>query len=401
MTPRYDVAVVGLGLFGSACLRSLAERGANAIGVGPAEPEDWASHDGVFASHYDSGRITRRIDRNETWAELAIRSIEAYAGLEERTGIRFHHPVGTLWADADRERIAQIASVAAGFDVPCKLGETTVAESVRGFALPAGLSYAYEAAPAGYIDPRKLVDAQLAAATDAGATVVREAVVSRERTGATHRLATSGAVSLEAERVVLATGSYANAYDLAPAPLPLRIKTELTMLAAIRRDGAAASDQLPTLIYGLPDSPLEDAYLVPPTTYPDGNTYLKLGAETGDDQVLSTREELNEWMRFGDSERHHGSFRELLSSLLPDLPLENTTMKRCLIAYTAHGLPYVDEIDDNVFVGVGGNGRGAKSSDAIGAAAADLALGSWNCPIGRDHFRVPADSSTVPEHSPM
>ena len=38
------------------------------------EPADFASHDGVFSSHYDSGRITRVLDPQLVWAQLALNS---------------------------------------------------------------------------------------------------------------------------------------------------------------------------------------------------------------------------------------------------------------------------------------------------------------------------------------
>ena len=68
MATSYDTAVVGLGLVGAAALRHLSATGQHCVGVGPTEPLDWSSHRGVFASHYDSGRITRRLDKRREWA---------------------------------------------------------------------------------------------------------------------------------------------------------------------------------------------------------------------------------------------------------------------------------------------------------------------------------------------
>ena len=95
---HHDVAVVGLGLIGSGALRALADAGQRCVGVGPAEPADWSNHPGVFASHYDSGRITRHLDRVREWGVLAARSIAGYADLEARSGIAFHRPVGVVLA---------------------------------------------------------------------------------------------------------------------------------------------------------------------------------------------------------------------------------------------------------------------------------------------------------------
>jgi sarcosine oxidase len=401
VTDRYEIAVVGLGLFGSACLRYLARQGADVVGIGPPEPASWDERDTVFASHYDSGRITRRIDRSELWAELAVRSIDAYGPLEQETGIAFHHPVGTLWADVDRARVDEIADVARRLDVACEVGETEPEAPAYGFSLPPGLAYVYESAPAGYIDPRKLLEAQLTAAVNAGAVVVEEAAVARACDGAAHELRTADGGRIVAERVVIATGAYANAYGLVPEPLPMRIKAEVTILVPITAAQAEALAGLPTLIYGLSSSALFDFYLVPPARYPDGNLYLKAGAESDDDQVLTTREEMNDWMRSGDSQRYHADFCMLLGELLPTLPLDGSLTKRCLISYTAHGRPYIEELEDGLLVLLGGNGRGAKSSDAIGAAAARLTLDDWDDTLSREQFRVPADGEPVLDTTPM
>ena len=79
---RVDLAVVGLGLIGSAALREAAAVGAASgavvAGIGPAEPAVLSEHAGPFASHYDSGRITRHLDARFEWALLAQRAIARY-----------------------------------------------------------------------------------------------------------------------------------------------------------------------------------------------------------------------------------------------------------------------------------------------------------------------------------
>src|SRR4051812_42773626 len=101
---RFDVAVVGLGLIGSAALRHLAADGVRCVGIGPGEPPSFADHVGAFASHYDSGRITRHLDQRFEWAVLAARSIRGYSALEEASGIEFHRPVGAVLAELDAGR---------------------------------------------------------------------------------------------------------------------------------------------------------------------------------------------------------------------------------------------------------------------------------------------------------
>ena len=83
-------------MFGAAAARHLAEAGHRVVLVAPMEPLVPESHDGVFASHYDEARITRVLDPDPLWAQLAHASINRYADLEASTGIRFHHGTGFL-----------------------------------------------------------------------------------------------------------------------------------------------------------------------------------------------------------------------------------------------------------------------------------------------------------------
>ena len=90
--------VVGAGLMGSAAARHLAKMGAKVALVGPGEPVDKGSHQGVFASHYDAARITRKIDTRPNWGRFSQASISRYREIEDLGGVRFFHPVGAVIA---------------------------------------------------------------------------------------------------------------------------------------------------------------------------------------------------------------------------------------------------------------------------------------------------------------
>ena len=111
MANSYDTAVVGLGLVGAAALRQISATGRHCVGIGPTEPLEWSTHRGVFASHYDSGRITRRLDKRREWALLAARAIDAYPDDPSLT-----FDLGTTLADAghdsEAERVLRDASQA-------------------------------------------------------------------------------------------------------------------------------------------------------------------------------------------------------------------------------------------------------------------------------------------------
>src|SRR3546814_17887335 len=86
----YRIIVIGRGLIGSAAGRHLADLTDGVALLGPDEPADRAAHAGVFASHYDKGRMTRVVDSDPAWEVTAKRSIYRYAEIEERSGIRLH-----------------------------------------------------------------------------------------------------------------------------------------------------------------------------------------------------------------------------------------------------------------------------------------------------------------------
>ena len=105
---RFDVAVIGRGMIGSAAGRHLAESGRRVALIGPGEPADRRTSDGPFCSHPDEGRITRIAGRNEMWTEVAARSCERYADIEARSGIRFHTPCGVIVGYPDDRLLQRI-----------------------------------------------------------------------------------------------------------------------------------------------------------------------------------------------------------------------------------------------------------------------------------------------------
>ena len=57
MMKKFDFAVIGAGLIGSAAAKYLSHTVGKVCLIGPPEPKNWATHPGVFASHYDEARI--------------------------------------------------------------------------------------------------------------------------------------------------------------------------------------------------------------------------------------------------------------------------------------------------------------------------------------------------------
>ncbi|HEY0519914.1 MAG TPA: FAD-dependent oxidoreductase, partial [Ilumatobacteraceae bacterium] len=386
MATRYDIAVVGLGLVGGAALRHLSADGQRCVGIGPVEPLDWRTHDGVFASHYDSGRITRRLDKRREWALLARRAIEAYPEIEAKSGISFHEPVGVLMADVDADRLAAISSVADGLGVPFERfgpGESFGDDRVR---VPDAATVLREPGPGGFIDPRRMLAAQLAVSRQQGADVVEQAVRGIEPSADGWRVTTMDGRVIDAAQVLVAAGPHADELQgLLRTPL-IEVLAETVVLARISAHEQARLSGLPSLIVDDLDDHL---YVVPPTMYPDGQTYVKLGSTRHEPRVLDA-DDRRRWMSGSEHEDDLDSLRSLLLGVLPGLRVEAWSTKPCLIPETPTKLPYLEIVEPGLVMCVGTNGYAAKSADAIGAVGAALVSnGKWTDPdLDEDEFKL-------------
>ncbi|HSG54049.1 MAG TPA: FAD-dependent oxidoreductase, partial [Paracoccaceae bacterium] len=116
------IAVIGAGMIGAAAARHLAQGGHQVMLIGPPEPQDKAAHPGVFASHYDEGRITRALDPWPFWSRASQASIARYHQIEADSGLRFFHETGTVMAGAeDSPYIRRLCEVRDQDNLPCDM----------------------------------------------------------------------------------------------------------------------------------------------------------------------------------------------------------------------------------------------------------------------------------------
>jgi glycine/D-amino acid oxidase-like deaminating enzyme len=385
----YRTAIIGRGLIGSAAARHLSLLQDGVALIGPSEPADRARHGGVFASHYDEGRMTRVSDADAAWAVTAARSIARYAEVEATSGIRFYEPSGYLGiGDAKTDTLAKAEAQgrAHGADVR-RLDRAEMAKRFPYLELRADAVGLHERAPAGHVSPRAMVRAQSEAARRRGtaildtyATALRAApsgIEIESADGAVHR----------AERVLVAVGAYADACALLPVRLDLRVFGRTVVLARIDDDLGMALAGMPTL--GHAES---GAYILPPIPYPDGRRYLKIGLGSPTDRRLDTLAALNAWFKDSGAEANRRDFTAFITRLIPPLATcRHWHTDTCAVAQTVTGLPYIDVLDDpRIAVAIGGNGKGAKSSDDWGLLGARLVAGQdWDHPVPREALRLP------------
>lgn len=358
-----NVVVVGAGLVGSALARRLAEVGLAPICLGPP------SSGPPYSSHDDSGRITRILDGSPIWARLAARAIEDYPDIEARSGVRFHHPVGVLWSARSPEPLAELDAVRSMFGAETRSGLGGWEE----IAALAGDETLLERGGAGYISPKDMLAAHRMLAERNGAVFDDQVVDGVESAGGRWAVRLGNGDTVTADRVVIAAG--AGSRELVDVEL---IVTGETVVDAQVTDVIGSRD-----LTGLPcigrlsaDSIVE-GYLTPPIEGTTGWS-IKFGAELLASVNLPTSGDVVDWMGGGAHEERLPAMAAGLRELLPGLEFGSMRSRPCIYARTRSGRPIVDELDPGLFVVTGGNGRMAKSADAVAALAATLVVeGQW------------------------
>ncbi len=392
-------------MFGSAAAKYLARARSKVLLIGPAEPGgDETVSQYAFGAHFDEARITRRLGWDAVWSTTDARSMERFRDIEAESGMEFFHECGSLIVVA-----RSIAHRTEAMLDQCRRDDIFVermSEDAMRRCFPelgilpmvGGTEGLFESKQAGYINPRKLVAAQIALAAASGAEVRRDAVTGIEKDAATGlwRIHTNLGSSISTERVLVAAGVFTNHNNVLPGGIQLAMHafTEPNLLFEVDDDQLDRLRALPTVVTVDPadtgDANLS-LYLLPPIRYPDGRWYLRIGPGMQPFvEELFTAEAMTEW--YADQQittRQAKSLTSMMELMAPDLKPVSVRAAGCIIEKTPSRYPYIGYLDDDstISVAIGGNGHGARGSDEIGRLAAVTALGErWDCPIDRAVF---------------
>ncbi len=146
----------------------------------------------------------------------------------------------------------------------------------RYFDFGADCEGVYEEKNAGYVNPRRLVEAQSILAEKAGAAVIPKTAVSVREEGGVAIVTTDDGAVYSADRVLVAAGGFSINDNLLPRPIDLKVYGRTVAFFEIPDEELDAYAGMPSLIHQ-PDDPIDHIYLLPPVRYPDGKTYLKIG----------------------------------------------------------------------------------------------------------------------------
>jgi sarcosine oxidase len=385
-----DFLIVGNGMFGAAIARHLAPHATVTV-IGPQARADG---NGGYGAHHDEGRIIGDLSRDLVWSELNRRARE---GMTELDPVLIT-PCGALTATTHAGPDYHSVATAIGERHSADIQTLTAAAARAAFPMARfGPDETIWYQPtAGHFSPRRYVALATQAAQADGAAI----------TSGTVRVLHTSATGMEAElgdgrriragAAIVASGAFAASSDLLPAPVALRAKSEVYVMAELDDQQAAGLDTMPCINRTINHPQLADLYVLPPIRYPDGRTYLKIGANTMIDHWLPDPAAVRAWYDHGNDDGLLPAFREALTSLIPGISVRAWHTRRCADAYTADRRPYIDILESRrLTIALGGNGRGAQAADAVGQLTADLALtGHWQSDLPRDAFRY------VPGHGP-
>lgn len=387
MSKIFDVVVVGGGMFGSATAYHILEDdpSLSVALVAPIEPTCWDTHTGIFASHYDEGRITRKLDADAIWSQLASSSICRYKKLEDQTGVQFYSELGYLCLGSqDNAYSTQVSKVAKQLSIPHKeLNHHAIADLFPCLSVPASChSNLFQQSDAGCVSPRRYVQAATARAKQLGVQLIDAVVqsVNWDALKAVSLITFEDGSSIEARQCCVSTGAFTDTNLTCGIDLGLRVQGRTVLLKDVTDIISQHPEllELPSLIAedieGLPS----DLYGLPPLRYPDGRFYMKMG--TGDfENGLTSRLEVTTWFRSPPLAVVIEKLENAFKSLVPIVASCPQKTANCALTFTPSSYPVIDFLPNTrILVAVGGNGGGAKSCDEIGRLASLRLLGTWD-----------------------
>ncbi|MBT1513314.1 FAD-dependent oxidoreductase [Bradyrhizobium sp. SRL28] len=365
------LAVIGRGLIGSPAARHLSKMGHDVALIGPDEPADYSRHSGVFGSHYDEGRITRRFDPEPFWVQMNCAAISRYDEISAESGVEFYREVGVLHVGrSENPNVTSVGKITAEAEILCEAySDTRLAERFPFLRSTAGMLGYFEPRNAGHISPRRLVRAQTIAAERAGARIIDEPAlgISESGSGVTIRTRSGG---VDAERVLVAAGGYTQSLLGQSLGFTVYART-----VAMFRLGAAEVQRLA----GMPSMRCigpkgDNPYILPPIPYPDGQTWLKLGGDPVD-LPLESEADIKDWFKSGGSIDVADGLQKQILDRIRDLKFEERRVVPCMTTYGDKDLPCIGPLSERVAVAFGCYGKSAKCSDELGRLGGMALLG--------------------------
>jgi sarcosine oxidase len=384
MDANVDTVVVGAGPMGASAARHLSADPAagRVMVIGPDMPANRTASVGPFGAWHDEARLTRIIADDDVWASLAASSIARYEQIATEGGQPFHRTQGVVYVHELEEAFHRQVQVGARHGA---VFQEVAPEQLPHLRMKPGTRVIAEHGGAGTVNPRLLVQNQLVAAERRDATVVRDHVVGIDDTAHGVRVHLAGGDVVRAERAIVAAGAYVHAFDLLPQPLPVTSVGITALFFAVDGPATAELADTPGMLWH-EDGDGTWLYSVPPTSYPDGRTWFKIGGYR-DSGPVRTADEIDQWHRQDGATSEAAFLREWVADHIPVLAGRDAHTVGCVITESTSTRPVIRHVSPRIVVATGCGGAAAKSCDEIGRLAAVLsAQGVWDSPLDQELF---------------
>lgn len=356
---KFDVIVVGAGVFGAWCAWHLAKRKQRVLlldAFGPAHSR---------ASSGGESRIIRmNYSGDALYTEMSLQSLGQWKDLFERSGQQLFLKTGVLWmAGAGDSRLANSRETLREFKVPfAEYGQRELQKRYPQVNFD-GVELGILETESGVLLARRAVAATVEDAIQHGAEYRPGFVKTPRGQGTLESIQLSSGERIEANQFVFACGSWLA--KLFPEVLGRRIfstRQEVFFFSSPAGDARFQAGHLPTWLFEM-----DDAYGMPDIE----SRGLKIARDSHgavidpDTQSRLVTLEETAWAR---------AFVARRFPALKDAPISETRV--CQYENTSNGDFLIDRHPDfeNVWFAGGGSGHGFKHGPAVGAHVSELLL---------------------------
>jgi sarcosine oxidase len=386
----FEYAVIGAGLTGSAAAKYISELTSNTVLIGPSEPEDKINHKGIFGSHYDEGRITRVSDCHYGWSYLAKKSIENYSSIKSKSKIEFYDEVGNL-SIGTIDYINELTEMSTKIDFEYVTDENfDLYHNYQYLNFPGNSKFILETTKAGHISPRKLVEAQKIIFKANNGTYIDDFAINIKKSNGIFVIKTNTNIEIQVDKILIATGGFTNFTNILTTNLPTKIRGRTIVLGEVNPEHISELKKYPSFIHkpNQNNNNREYTYCLPAITYPNGKTYVKIGGSKHFTHI-DTYDEAIDWFKGKTNSMEIDAVTNELNAIYDEKLFTTYHTDTCVTTWTKTLYPIIDEIENNIYVSVGGNGSAAKSSDYIGYISANFfTKNQWDDNLDRNLFTL-------------